>query len=281
MRNMWVKRLFRGALILILALVSVNLLDKSAQASTYQDGTYSIPVNVYKTGTTAPSLSAKFFGPNADVVVHNDNADVTMHLQGYGPRFLTSTIVNGQSALSSDKNSLNFTIPAGTKTVQAAFDIKVGAGMHEVGDFSYDWSGVPKDTDQSGSPAANNLQDSQNLKTDSSSPEKLPIVATETKKDSSGKTIGTTVVITNAGQTPVSFDVSNSDSLSFKPLESGDGYKVYVNNAEVATVPSGKAPVVTETKGPNGQVIDRKIVIDNKVVAQLPPVAVAPETTNG
>lgn len=151
MKKKWFKGLIRGAFFLIFTLISVSAFGgNSAQASTYTDGTYSVPVKALKTGTTTPSVSQQFFAPDATAVVKDDTATVTMPLQGAGAKFLTNATVNGQSALNSDKTALTFTVPVGKDSTTATFDISVGAGMHEACDFSFDWSSVAKADSTSG-----------------------------------------------------------------------------------------------------------------------------------
>lgn len=163
MKKKWFKGLIRGAFLLIFTLISVSAFGgNSAQASTYKDGTYSVPVKALKTGTTTPSVSQQFFAPDATAVVKDDTATVTMKLQGAGASFLTNATVNGQSALNSDKTALTFTVPVGKDSTTATFDISVGAGMHEACDFSFDWSSVAKADAASSASSASSSSDSTN-----------------------------------------------------------------------------------------------------------------------
>lgn len=276
MRNKWVKRLFRGALILILALVSVNLVcDKSVQASTYKDGTYSIKVEAQKSGTTTSSLAQQFFSQSATATVQNDTASVTMQVLGQAPKLLSSTTVGGQEALSSDKQTLHFSIPVGQHSATAAFQLPA-LNMHQQCDFIFDWSSVPKDTDQSESAAATETEKTNGSsavqvlkgdKGDPGAPGATPKISAVPKKDSSGNVIGMTVTFTTEGRAPVSFDLINGVTPTFKPHDDGSGYDIYVDGKKAGTINNGATPEFRAIKGIQGT--NYQIIENGNVVGTL------------
>ncbi|GAX02627.1 cell surface protein [Secundilactobacillus pentosiphilus] len=239
MRNLWVKRLFRGALILVLTLVSVNLFcDKSVQASTYKDGTYSITVNSYQTGTKdtskEPSKAGNFIGTGATATVHNDVANVTMNVSDTGSKLLGSTTVDRQAALSSDKHTLNFSIPVGTDSTVATFVIPM-INMTQSCDFVFDWSGVNKNTDQAGLSTSQSTNADETDLNKNSTAAKTPQVKKVVKQD--GITYYQLYVtnpdatIKNIGEVPAPKDIKLGTNLAIEPINDGNGNVIGYNAA--------------------------------------------------
>lgn len=147
MKKNWFKKLFGEIFLIVVTLVSVSAIGvNKADASTYQDGTYSITVNPYQTGTKDVSKAGQFISTAATAVVHNDTADVTMSVSDNGAKLLGDSTVGGQEALSSDKHTLNFTLPVGTDSTVATFFVPM-LRMQQQCDFSFDWSSVTKNAD--------------------------------------------------------------------------------------------------------------------------------------
>ena len=145
MKKNWFKKLFGGIFLIVVTLVSVGAIcQSSAKASMYPDGTYVIHVHPHKSGTTADSMAKEFFNPTANVSVHDDIANVTMNVIGLGSKFLTSTKLqpNGVEVLSSDHQTLNFSVPISENPVQVEFHVAVGAGLQEPCDLLFDWSDI-------------------------------------------------------------------------------------------------------------------------------------------
>ncbi|HBF73661.1 MAG TPA: hypothetical protein DDW71_00160 [Lactobacillus sp.] len=277
MKKNWFKKLFGGIFLIVVTLVSVSAIGESrGEASTYQDGSYTIQVATHKTGTTTPSVSQRFFAPSAVAVVTNDTASVTMTIQNSGDKFLKDTTVNGQSALSSDKHTLSFTVPVGQASAVASFDLAVGAGMHEQCDFSFDWGSVTKNADDQSaqinpsSPIEENSGESIDSKNDPVGESAIVAVSTVQKKDASGNVTSTTVTFNMPNQAPVSFVVANGSIPTFTPQADGSGYDIFVNGVKVGSVENGTTPTTIESKNPQGKIVGFKIVIGGTTVATVP-----------
>lgn len=215
MKKKGLKGLFRGALLLIFTLISVTAFSgNSAKASTYKDGTYTISVNAYQTGTQEASRAQQFFGTSATAVVHNDNADVTMTVSDNGSKLLGGSAVGGQPALSSDKHTLNFTVPVGTKSSVATFDVPI-MNMHQQCDFVFDWSSVPADD------ASNSSSDSSSSSSIDSSSSNLS--SSLSSGSSSASSSDSSPILSSSSIS----NSSSSDSTSSVPAnqQSGQGSK--------------------------------------------------------
>lgn len=115
MRNMWVKRLFRGVLILILALMSVSVIGK-VKANALADGTYTVPVESINKDTGLKSASQAYLGSTGDLTVNNGTYTVSVPILPAGQSVLKSATYNGSSILNGQ--NLTFTLTGETSQVE-------------------------------------------------------------------------------------------------------------------------------------------------------------------
>lgn len=287
MKKNWFKKLFGEIFLIVVTLVSVSAIGvNKADASTYQDGTYSITVNPYQTGTKDVSKAGQFISTAATAVVHNDTADVTMSVSDNGAKLLGDSTVGGQEALSSDKHTLNFTLPVGTDSTVATFFVPM-LRMQQQCDFSFDWSSVTKNADDQSaqinpsSPIEENSGESIDSKNDPVGESAIAAVSTVQKKDASGNVTSTTVTFNMPNQAPVSFVVANGSIPTFTPQADGSGYDIFVNGVKVGSVENGTTPTTIESKNPQGKIVGFKIVIGGTTVATVPDGAQGSSSNSG
>lgn len=228
MRNMWVKRLFRGVLILILALMSVSVIGK-VKANALADGTYTVPVESINKDTGLKSASQAYLGSTGDLTVNNGTYTVSVPILPAGQSVLKSATYNGSSILNGQ--NLTFTLTGETSQVEVGYHIVVTmpGNPKPLIDMSpsayerFDWTHVES---TGGNQPASVSQASQS---------------------------------TNADKTDLNKNSTEAQIPQVKTLVKQDGityYQFYVTNPDATVKNIGEVPVPKDIKDGTTPVID-------------------------
>lgn len=154
MKRMSIKGWLGGVLALVLAIIMMGNASL-VKADTLSDGTYTVPVKIWKDGTNqeTPSAAQAFLADTATVAVKNGQYQVTLNISAGGRFALTSmTFPSGPASIDPTTGDVVFTMDSAQPLVTATCNMFNG-GVVAPADLTFDWAKVTRIEDQTDSTA--------------------------------------------------------------------------------------------------------------------------------
>lgn len=152
MKQMSIKGWLGGVLALVLAIIMMGNASL-VKADTLSDGTYTVPVKIWKDGSNqkVPSAAQNFMAETATVDIKNGQYQVTLNVSPEGRFALTGmTFPSGPASIDATTGDVVFTMDSAQPLVTAECAM-FGGRITAPADLTFDWAKATRIEDQSGS----------------------------------------------------------------------------------------------------------------------------------